>query len=191
MYIMRKDTVRKMYLGVAFVLILCATCFSGCVAKEEMAQVDHLVHEWMDTEMTDAMTGETFTLRELTTDETSLVVHIFATWCPACNMQLTESTTFLENYPGKARVVSIDIDAKESPAHIAEHAISKEYKGIFTTAEQPIVIGLVNLFGQEIVMQIPQTVLFNGDTILYLGAGIIGSKDLADRLDAMLQQLAQ
>lgn len=187
---MKKDTVRKMYLGVAFFLILCATCFSGCVAKEEMAQVDHVVHEWMDTEMTDVITGETFTLRELTKDGTPIVVHLFAAWCPACNMQLTESTTFLENYPGKARVVPIDIDTSESPASIAEHVKNRGYKGIFATAEKPIVQGLVNLFGQEIVMQIPQTLLFSGDDILYLGPGVVGSKDLAARLDAMYQQLA-
>jgi hypothetical protein len=38
-------------------------------------------------------------------------------------------------------------------------------------------------------MSIPQTVLFNGEDILYLGAGVIGSDGLADRLDAMQQQL--
>jgi thiol-disulfide isomerase/thioredoxin len=186
---MKKETVKKIYLCVAFFFVLCATSFSGCVGEEKTAQVDQTVHEWMDTEMTDVATGATFTLRELTKDGTPIVVHIFAAWCPACNMQLTESTTFLLNYPGKAHVVAIDIDTSESPAYIAEHVRNKEYGGTFATSETPLVQGLVELFGQEIMMSIPQTVLISGDNILYLGAGVINSESLSARLDAMHQQL--
>ena len=186
---MKKNTVKNLHLGIAFCLILCATCFSGCVGEEEATQVDSTVHEWMDTEMTNVVTGDTFTLRGLTNDGTPIVVHIFATWCPACNAQLVESTKFLATYPGKAHIVAIDIDTNENPAFIAEHVRNKEYNGIFATAERPVTEGLMGLFGQEIMGLIPQTVLFSGDDILYLGPGVVGSEGLATRLDAMQQQL--
>ncbi|MDR2855560.1 MAG: redoxin domain-containing protein [Methanomicrobiales archaeon] len=189
---MKKDTVKKIYLGVAFFLVLCATCFSGCISTEKTAQVDQTLHEWMDTEMTDVVTGDSFTLRELTKDGVPIVVHLYATWCPYCNMQLTESTTFLANYPEKAHLVVIDIDASETPEKIANHVKDKKYGGTFATAEVPIMQGLMELFGQEAITGgVPQTILFSGENILYLGSGVIGSNNLADRLDAMQQQLVK
>ena len=180
---------KKLYLVVVFFLLLCATCFSGCVGEEKATQVDTAVYEWMDTELIDVVTGEAFTLRELTSDGTPIVVHLFATWCPACNMQLSESTAFLANYPGKAHVVPIDIDASESPAAIADHVKNRGYKGIYATSQKPIIDGLIALFGPEIMGLIPQTVFISGDDILYLGPGVVSTGDLAARLDAMHQQL--
>ena len=185
---MKEDTRKNLYLGIAFFLILCATFFSGCIDEEKAAQVDNITHEWMDTEMTDVITGDTFTLRELATDGTPIVAHIFAAWCPYCNMQLADSTVLLATYPEKIYVVAIDIDPSESPAFLAEHVKNNEYNGIFTTMEEPVRNGLVELFGSEIVGPIPQTILFKGGDILYLGSGYRPTNDLATRLDA-LQQL--
>ena len=187
---MKRDTLQKVYVIVAFFLVLCAASFSGCINESEATSTE-VVYAWMDTEMIDVVTEETFTLRELTEDGTPIVLHIFATWCPACNMQLVESTTFLSAYPGKGHVVSIDIDTSESPAAIAEHATNKEYAGIFAVAQQPIMQGLIELFGEDIVMLIPQTVLISGEDFVYLGPGVIGSDGLADYLDAMNEQLAK
>ena len=218
---MKRDTLQKVYVIVVFFIVLCATSFSGCINEgevistneavptdevvpanevvpvnevvpaNEVVAANEAISRWMDTEMTDVVTEETFTLRELTEDGTPVIMHIFATWCPACNMQLVESTTFLSDYPGIAHVVSIDIDASESPAAIAAHVTNKEYAGIFAVAQQPIMQGLIDLFGEDIMMLIPQTVLISGENLEYLGPGVIGSDGLADYLDAMNEQLAK
>ena len=184
---MKADSAKNIYLGIAFFLILCATFFSGCIGGEKTAQVGTTVYDWMDTELIDVVTGDTFTLHELANDGTPIVVHLFAAWCPWCNVQLAESTTFLSDYPGKAHVVAIDIDPSESPAFLAEHVRKNEYSGIVTTMEKPILDGLVELFGQEIVGPIPQTVLFSGDDIQYFGSGAVRSAELVTRLDAAAQ----
>ena len=188
---MKSNTLQKVYVIIAFFLVFCATSFSGCISDGEVMSTNETVYTWMDAEMTNVVTEEIFTLRELTQDGTPVVLHIFAAWCPACNMQLGESTTFLSDYPGKAHIVAFDIDVSESPAAIAEHVASRKYAGIFTTAEQPIVQGLVNLFGQEIMMTIPQTVLISGENLVYLGPGVFGSDKIATRIDAMYQQFGK
>ena len=191
MYIMKNVSAHKVYLVIAFVLIFCATCFSGCINENTAVQTDQKVYEWMDTEMTNVVTKETFTLHELTQDGTPVVVHLIATWCPACNMQFRESTTFLETNPGKAHIVLIGIDASENSTKIADYVSSKGYSGIFTTAEAPVIQGLMDLFGQEIVMSIPQTVIISGNSLAYLGPGAITSANIASRIDTISQQVGK
>ena len=181
----------KIYLVAAIFLVFCAVCFSGCINENNTtAHADEKVYEWMDSEMTNVVTDEIFTLRELT-QGTPTVVHIFATWCPACNAQLGESTAFLESYPGKAHIVSVDIDSSETPAMIADLVANRGYDGIFAVAERPVVQGLMDLFGQEIMMSIPQTIIISGDDLVYLGPGVIRSADIASRIDAIYQQLGK
>jgi len=188
MYVMSNAIANKIYLVAAIFLCFLAVCFSGCINENTTAHADEKVYEWMDTEMTNVVTDKTFTLRELA-QGTPIVVHIFTTWCPACNAQFGESTAFLENYPGKAHVVSIDIDEKETPAMIANHVANRGFAGIFAVSERPVVQGLIDLFGQEIIMSIPQTIIISGDNLVYLGPGVIRSDDIASRIDAIHQQL--
>jgi thiol-disulfide isomerase/thioredoxin len=152
------------------------------------AHADQKGYEWMDTEMTNVITNEKFTLNELTKDGTPVVLHLIATWCPACNTQFEESTKFLENYPGKAHVVLIGIDSRETPALIANHVATGGYAGIFTTPEDPVMQGLIDLFGPEAVMSIPQTIIIRGDNLEYLGPGAIRAPDIASRIDEEPQQ---
>jgi len=185
---MKNANAHKFYLALAFVLIFCATCFSGCINEHTIAQTYQLEHDWMNTEMTNAATGEIFTLHELARNGTPVVVHLVATWCSYCNAQFGESTTFLENYPGKAHVVQIGIDTRETQEHIASHAASKGYEGIFTVAEEPVMQGFMALFGEEIMMGIPQTIIIYGNDIAYLGAGVRSSDTIASRVDEGYQQ---
>ena len=185
---MKNANAHKFYLALAFVLIFCATCFSGCISENTIAQAEQEEYEWMDTEMTNAITGETFTFNELKQDETPIVVHLIATWCRACNIQFQESTAFLENYPGKAHIVSIGID--QNSTVIANHAISGGYGGIFTTVEAPVMQGFINHFG-PVGMYIPHTLFISGDNFVDLGSGVVRSADLANRIDAILNPTTQ
>jgi thiol-disulfide isomerase/thioredoxin len=186
MYAMSNGIAHKTYLVVAIFLVFCAVCFSGCINENTTTVPASDKYEWMDTEMTNVVTGETFTLGKLAQGK-PVVVHIFATWCPACNAQLVESTAFLKDYSGKAHIVSVDIDSSETPAKIADHVTNKEYDGIYAVAEKPVVQGFMELFGEEIMMSIPQTIIINGNDLVYLGPGVIKSATLASQIDTIQQ----
>jgi thiol-disulfide isomerase/thioredoxin len=188
MYIMNNAIAHKIYLVAVFFFVFSAACFSGCINESDTAHADQKGLEWMDTEMTNAITGETFTLHQLA-DGKPIVVHLIATWCPACNAQFGQSTTFLETYPEKAHVLLIGIDKSEASAAIADYVVNKGYAGVFTTAEAPVIQGFIDLFGQEVMTSIPQTIIINGNNLAYLGPGVVKAADIVSRIDAMSQQL--
>jgi len=144
--------------------------------------------EWLDTPLTDVTTREIVTLRGLTENDSSVVLHIFAAWCPVSNAQLAESTTFLQTYSGKAHLISMDIDPSENAEMLAEHIATKGYDGLFVTAERPIVQGLADLFGEEIIMSIPQTVIISDDDFFYLGPGVVRSDSISSTIDQIRLQ---
>jgi len=175
----------KMYLVAALFLVFCAACFSGCINEGIVVPADQNTYEWMNTEMTDVITGETFTLAELA-NEAPIVVHIFATWCPACNVQLEESTKFLGSYPGKAHILSLNIDSRETPAFIADHVAQRGFGGRHAVAENPVVQGFTDLFGPTV--GIPRTIIIHGGTPVDLGSGVFRSAAISSHIDAISQQ---
>ena len=177
------------YLGLSLLLVLAAACFSGCIGENStVKEVQPAYFEWMDTPLIDVTTGEIVTLRELTQDGTPIVLHLFATWCPYCNKQLGESTTLLQTYPGKVHVVAMDIDPNEDAKMLAEHVAKNAYDGIFVIAEKPVMQGLQEFFGEDLLAKgIPQSVIIRGNDIVYLGAGLRSSDVLLSNIDQVLQ----
>jgi thiol-disulfide isomerase/thioredoxin len=187
---MKHSFSRTLYLGSALLLVLVAACFSGCIGENKPVQEVQTTYEWLDTPLTDVTTGEKVTLRELTQDGTPIILHLFATWCPYCNMQLGESTTFLQTYSGKAHVVAVDIDPSENAKLLADHVSKNAYEGTFVIAEDPVMIGLMSLFGEDLLTTgIPHNLLISGDNLVDLGAGVRNSDILSSQIDQFLLQL--
>jgi len=188
---------RKLFTGqgqrrliVTLFLVLCTISMGGYVSGADPTQPEY---EWLAAPMTNVVTGETFTLHGLTEDGTPIVMHLIATWCLVCHMQFAESTTFLEDYPEKAHIVQVGIDTREISVDIANFVIERGYGGIFTTLEAEALVrqALMDLFGEEITMSVPQTVVISGNDFVYLGSGPLTSTEIADRIDAINQQLGK
>ena len=186
---MKRSFSHIVYLGSALFLVLIAACLSGCVGEKSPAPEAKTVYEWLDTPLTDVTTGEVITLRGLTQDGTPVVLHLFTSWCQYSNMQLGESTTFLGTYSGKAHLVAMDVDPNENAQMLAEHVAQNGYEGTFVMAEGPVVLGLMDLFGDDIMASIPQSLIISGDDLVYLGPGVVSSDDLSSKIDQFLLQL--
>ena len=85
-------TIIPVILGMLTMTLLC----TGCLASEEAPEVAYSEMAspgltWLTTPMTDAATGERFTIKDLAELGKPVVLHSFAVWCPGCSMPL-EST---------------------------------------------------------------------------------------------------
>jgi thiol-disulfide isomerase/thioredoxin len=140
--------------------------------------------------MTDAITAETFTFEEYIKRGSPVVIHTFAIWCPACTMQLQESTAFLEEYPEKAHIIGIDVDEAESMQSIAQHVKKNAFAGTFAAAPNEVSQGLINTFGPTIILQMPQTIIIVGGDIFHLGPGVRTVNGLSAVIDEIYETIA-
>jgi len=194
---------QKRLIVTLFFMLFAATCMGGCVSSQEVpsgeepAQADGTDeiqtqpgYEWLVVPMTDVITAETFTLEEYIKTGTPVVIHTFAIWCPACTMQLNESTEFFDEFPGKAHIIGIDIDETESMQSIAQHVNKNGFTGTFAAAPNELSQGLIDTFGPSIILQMPQTIIIVGNDIFHLGPGVRTVKGLSTVIDEIYETLA-
>lgn len=169
---------QKRLIVTLFLALCAATCMGGCVSSQEVPidGTDEVLtqpgYEWLVVPMTDVIKAERFTLQEYTKTGTPVVIHTFAIWCPACTMQLQVSTAFLEEFPGKAHIIAIDVEEGESMQSIAQHVQKNAFAGTFAAAPKELSQGLIDTFGASILLQMPQTIIIVGNDIFHLGPSL-------------------
>jgi thiol-disulfide isomerase/thioredoxin len=193
---------RKRLIVTLFFLFV-ATCMSGCVSSQEVLGENQAQaidstderqtqpgYEWLAVPMTNAVTAETFTLQNYIKIGSPVVIHTFAIWCPLCTMQLQESTTFLDEFPGKAHIIGLDVEETESIMSIAQHVEKNGFAGTFAAAPMELSQGLISTFGPQVILQMPHTIIIVGGDIFYLGPGVRTSNELSAVIDEIYETLA-
>jgi len=198
---------QKRLIVTLFFVLFAATCMGGCVSSQEISSGEDTVramstdsvdtgiltqpgYDWLVVPMTNVITGETFTFEEYIKTGSPVVIHTFAIWCPACTLQLQESTAFLAEYPEKAHIIGIDIEEAESMQSIARHVERYAFAGTFAAAPKEVSQGLLNTFGSSIMLEMPQTIIIVGGDIFYLGRGVRTVKGLSAVIDEIYETLA-
>ena len=179
-------TIIPVILGMLTLTLLC----TGCLASEEVPEVAYSETTspgltWLTTPMTDAATGERFTIKDLAEQGKPVILHSFAAWCPGCSMQLLESTKLQAAYPDRYIVVALDVDPNDNAAKVKRHQESNKFKGIFTAAPADVTRSLINAYGPGFIQSIPQTVIICDKTATYLEDGVFKADNLKKALDSL------
>ena len=137
---------------------------------------------WTKISMTDAVTGEQFTIDELAKQGKPVLLHTFAVWCPACSLQLHESEGMLAASPDAFTIVGIDLDPNENQDMVKRHVTKEKYAGYFATSPKELTRGLVGTFGTGFALELPQTVIVCNRTVNHMGSGLFRAQILKSAL---------
>ncbi len=142
---MRKALGSRLFF-IAFVLMI-----SGCAPKNvEFTPTSQPTladtPDWFNMELTDAQTGEIFTINDYAGKV--ILLETMAIWCPNCVVQANEVRnlhTALGN-PDDLISVSLDVDINADSASLKEYAYGYGFEWHFATAPLEVARALGNLY---------------------------------------------
>jgi cytochrome oxidase Cu insertion factor (SCO1/SenC/PrrC family) len=102
--------------------------------------------EWFDMELTDAQTGETFTMNDYSGKV--VLLETMAMWCPNCVVQANEVRNLHEllGNPEDLISVSLDVDINEDTKSLGEYASGYGFEWHFAVAPLLVARALGNLY---------------------------------------------
>jgi thiol-disulfide isomerase/thioredoxin len=102
--------------------------------------------EWLDIELTDAKTGDTFTVNDFRGKV--VLVETMAIWCPNCLRQAQELKALRASYgPEDLVFVSLDIDLHEDASMLKEYAEQNGFDWSFAVASLDVTRDIGGLYG--------------------------------------------
>jgi cytochrome oxidase Cu insertion factor (SCO1/SenC/PrrC family) len=104
---------------------------------------------WFDMELTDVVTGETFTMNDFTGKV--VLVETMAMWCPNCLVQANEVRKMHEalGNPEDLVSVSLDVDFNEDEASLKEYVEQYGFDWRFSVAPLQVARALGNLYSAQ------------------------------------------
>lgn len=123
---------------------------------------------WRDIELSDAASGETFTLASL--EGQVVAIEPMAVWCTNCKVQQDNvKQAYGDIEAAGVRYISLGIDPNESSETLAEYAERRGYEWTFVTSPTEFSRALSDLFGAQ-VLSPPSTPLIvldaSGEAVL-------------------------
>jgi cytochrome oxidase Cu insertion factor (SCO1/SenC/PrrC family) len=105
--------------------------------------------EWFDMELTDAQTGDTFTMNGFAGKV--VLLEAMAIWCPNCAMQGNEVRKLhtLLGDPEDLVSISLDVDYNEDQASLKEYASGYGFDWRFAVAPLEVARALGNLYSAQ------------------------------------------
>ena len=104
---------------------------------------------WFDMELTDVVTGETFTMNDFAGKV--VLVETMAMWCPNCLVQANEVRKMHEalGNPEDLVSVSLDVDFNEDEASLKEYVEQYGFDWRFSVAPLQVARALGNLYSAQ------------------------------------------
>ncbi|MCT9096253.1 TlpA disulfide reductase family protein [Haloarchaeobius sp. HME9146] len=99
---------------------------------------------WEDTELTNVLTGETFTVSQF---DKPVLVETFAVWCSNCKRQQDELIEFHEAVGDDVVSVALNIDQNEDAEKVRNHAESHGYDWYYAVSPPAVTRQIVDEFG--------------------------------------------
>ncbi len=147
--------------------------------------------EWMEIELIDVVSGETFTLADFMGK--TVLVEPMATWCSNCRRQLTETTKLikqlteaederLENFV----FLALSIETNLKPADLKAYVERNQFAPIFAVMPEPMLRALVQEFGRALANPpaSPSFIIRADGTFTELATGIESAEKILAALEA-------
>jgi cytochrome oxidase Cu insertion factor (SCO1/SenC/PrrC family) len=142
------------FLGLASILSACGEAQADNINTPEpqptaASSVTISKPEWFDMELTDAQSGETFTMNDFAGKV--VLVETMAIWCPNCAVQGNEVRKLhkLLGNPEDLISVSLDVDTNEDQASLKEYASGFGFDWHFAIAPLEVARALGNLYSAQ------------------------------------------
>jgi len=123
---------------------------SGCVSQEMQVNENvEPVENWKSVELTDVITGETFTVAQYAGKP--ILVESFAVWCPTCTKQQKEIKRVKELRGEEIIHISIDTDPNEDENKVIRHANDNNFDWHYSVSPSEVTNALIEEFGLTVV----------------------------------------
>ncbi|CAN5806701.1 hypothetical protein BH24CHL4_BH24CHL4_27520 [soil metagenome] len=117
------------------------------VAEDDLADRP----EWQPMELTNAATGETFTVAELA--GCTILVEPMATWCVVCFDQMQRNQEALADLgTDDYLMLVISIETELAPEDLARYAEETGFPFLFTVAPVDLLVALEETFGRSLLV---------------------------------------
>lgn len=145
---MKRFLVLLVCLGVFVTLSACspAPASDTPIPLSPATTVPATTPDWFDMELTDAQTGETFTMNDYAGKV--VLLETMAIWCPNCLVQSNEIRNLHEilGNPDDLISVSLDVDINEDSAALKEYASKYGFDWHYAVAPLGVARALGNLY---------------------------------------------
>ena len=139
---------------------------------------------WLDIELTDAESGQTYTLASLAGGV--VAIEPMAIWCGNCKRQQDNvKSAYSEIESSDVTYISLGIDPGENPQQLAKYADKRGYEWTFSQSPLELSRALSDIFGPQILSapSTPLIVLDPDGEIVVQEFGFHGPEKLLDILE--------
>jgi cytochrome oxidase Cu insertion factor (SCO1/SenC/PrrC family) len=138
---------------------------------------------WMDIELTDVATGETFKISDF--KGKPILLESFAVWCPTCLSQQKEIKKLVAS-EGEAIIhISLDTDPNEDAAKVREHLEEHGLAWYFAVSPIELTNALMDEFGLNVVSAplAPVILICEDQSTRFLKRGVKSANDLLSEIE--------
>jgi len=157
-----------------------ATDIPPTATPEPTASPTPEYYPWQDMELTDVVTGETFTVNDYAGNV--ILLETMAIWCPNCILQQQEVRELHESlgYPDDFVSISLDVDPNEDDAMLKDYVEEWGYDWHFAVSPQLLTRGLGNLYTAQYLNPplAPMMIIDRDGSIEHLPYGIKSVEEL-------------
>ncbi len=173
------------------VIVVVGSIFAGGCAQQTapapaqpsiLTPTDKLAPAWMDVELTDVATGQTFRISDF--KGKPVMLESFAVWCPTCLAQQKEIKKVRQSDGDAIIHISLDTDPNEDADKVREHMERNGLDWYFAVAPIELTNALIDEFGLIIVSapRAPVVLICEDQSTRFLRSGLKPADELVSEL---------
>ncbi len=168
------------------VVVLAVSIFaSGCAQQTTPTSsvTPPAASAWMDIELTDVATGQTFKISDF--KGKPVLLESFAVWCPTCLAQQKEIKKVKESEGDAIIHISLDTDPNEDADKIREHMERNGLDWYFVVSPIELTNALIDEFGLAVVNapSAPVILISEDQSARLLRSGVKSADDLLSEIE--------
>ena len=138
---------------------------------------------WMEIELTDVATGETFKISDF--KGKPILLESFAVWCPTCLAQQKEVKKVKQIEGENVIHISLDTDPNEDEEKVREHIEKNEFDWYFAVSPVELTQALIDEFGLNFVSapRAPVVLICEDQSTRFLRSGVKSAEELISEIE--------
>lgn len=143
---------RKSWIWIVFGIIVIVGIIilsSNLKQKESLINENQESASWINTELKDVKTGETFKISDFRGKP--VLLESFAVWCPVCTKQQKEIKKLHDEVRDSIVSISLDTDPNEDESKILSHVNENGFDWYYAVSPIEMTQSLIDEFGNSII----------------------------------------
>ncbi len=160
------------------IILVFIIIFNGCLQETRPSS-----RAWMDVELTDAATNETFKIGAFRGKP--VLLESFAVWCPTCTEQQRQTKELVKREGNRIVHISLDTDPNENVDIVRRHIESNGFDWLYAISPIELTEALIDEFGLKVVNApgVPMILICPDQNTRFLKSGIKTAEDLLSEVE--------